>query len=400
MKTVVLKDPPAQGQTKFAPGIDIGPIRVDPPVVLAPMAGVTNAPFRTMCRRYGAGLYVSEMVMARAIIGGGRRTMRMMHFGADETPRSIQLYGTEPTSLGEAVRMLVGEGMVDHIDMNFGCPAPKVTRNGGGSAVPLKKNLFRSIVRAAVVAAREESGDRVPVTIKFRKGLNDDLLTFLDAGRIGEEEGVKAVALHARTAEQLYSGSADWNAIGELKAHVQSIPVLGNGDIWEAHDALRMMEETGCDGVVVGRGCLGKPWLFGDLANAFAGKELAPSPRLGEVITAMREHATMLVNHFDSYNAYDKGIRDFRKHASWYMTGYPVGPAIRRELGLVESLSHLDDLLATIDPTLELPPENRRIARGHTNGPRKVSLPYGYLDNLDDDTPPSADAELTATDGG
>ncbi len=382
------------------PGINIGPIRVDPPVVLAPMAGVTNAPFRSMCRRYGAGLYVSEMVMARAIIGGGRRTMRMMHFGPDETPRSIQLYGTEPQSLGEAVRMLVGEGMVDHIDMNFGCPAPKVTRNGGGSAVPLKKNLFRSIVRAAVVAAEEESGGAVPVTIKFRKGLNDELLTFLDAGRIGEEEGVKAVALHARTAEQLYSGSADWNAIGELKAHVQSIPVLGNGDIWEASDALKMMAETGCDGVVVGRGCLGKPWLFGDLAHAFAGKEPAPSPRLGEVMVAMREHATMLVAHFDSYNAYDKGIRDFRKHASWYLAGYPVGPTIRRELGLVESLSHLDDLLATLDPTFELPPENRRIARGHTNGPRKVSLPYGYLDNLDDDTPPTAEAELVATDGG
>lgn len=382
------------------PGINIGTIAVDPPVVLAPMAGVTNAPFRSMCRRYGAGLYVSEMVMARAIIGGGRRTMRMMHFAADETPRSIQLYGTEPESLGEAVRMLVGEGMVDHIDMNFGCPAPKVTRNGGGAAVPLKKNLFRSIVRAAVVAAQNESGGKVPVTIKFRKGLNDDLITFLDAGRIGEEEGVKAVALHARTAEQLYSGSADWNAIGELKAHVESIPVLGNGDIWEAADALAMMKQTGCDGVVVGRGCLGKPWLFGDLANVFAGKEPAPSPRLGEVMTAMREHATMLVGHFDSYKAYDKGIRDFRKHASWYLAGYPVGPSIRRELGLVESLSHLDDLLATLDPTIELPPENRRIARGHTNGPRKVSLPYGYLDNLDDSTPPSMESELVASDGG
>ena len=379
--------------------LTIGPITVDPPVVLAPMAGVTNAPFRSICRRYGAGLYVSEMVMARAILGGGRRTMRMLHFGADETPRSIQLYGTEPVSLGDSVRFLIAEGMVDHIDMNFGCPAPKVTRNGGGSAVPLKTNLFRSVVRAAVQAAAEESGGRVPVTIKFRKGLNDDLLTFLDAGRIGEEEGVRAVALHARTAEQLYSGSADWNAIGELKAHVQSIPVLGNGDIWEAADALRMIEETGCDGVVVGRGCLGKPWLFGDLANVFAGKELAPSPRLGEVMVAMRDHARMLVEHFDSHDAFNKGIRDFRKHASWYLTGYPVGPAIRRELGLVESMDHLDDLLATMDPTVELPPESRRIARGHTNGPRKVSLPYGYLDNLDDATPPSAESESLA-DGG
>lgn len=365
------------------------------------MAGVTNAPFRSMCRRYGAGLYVSEMVMARAILGGGRRTMRMLHFGPDETPRSIQLYGTEPASLGESVRKLISDGMVDHIDMNFGCPAPKVTRNGGGAAVPLKKNLFRSIVRAAVQAADESSGGKVPVTIKFRKGLNDDLLTFLDAGRIGEEEGVAAVSLHARTAEQLYSGHADWNAIGELKAHVRSIPVLGNGDIWEAADAVTMMNETGCDGVVIGRGCLGKPWLFGDLANVLAGKEPPPSPRVGEVAVAMREHAAMLVDYFDDGHApATKGIRDFRKHAGWYLAGYAVGPSIRRELGMVESLDHLDDLLATLDPSVELPAENRRIHRGHTNGPRKVSLPYGYLDNLEDDTPPSAAAEMTASDGG
>lgn len=379
--------------------LQIGPITVDPPVVLAPMAGVTNAPFRSICRRYGAGLYVSEMVMARAVLGGGRRTMRMTEFAPDETPRSIQLYGTEPVSLGEAVRVLVGEGRVDHIDMNFGCPAPKVTRNGGGSAVPLKKNLFRSIVRAAVGAADAESGGRVPVTIKFRKGLNDELITFLDAGRIGEEEGVKAVALHARTAEQLYSGRADWNAIAELKQAVRSVPVLGNGDIWDANDAVKMLAETGCDGVVVGRGCLGKPWLFGDLANVLAGKEAPPSPRLGEVMVVMREHAGLLVDWFDQFGAFDKGIRDFRKHAGWYLTGYPVGPEIRRQLGLVESVSHLDALLATLDPTIELPTDNRRLPRGHTNGPRKVHLPYGYLDNLDDATPPSADAESQA-DGG
>lgn len=375
--------------------LSIGPITVDPPVVLAPMAGVTNAPFRSLCREYGAGLYVSEMVMARAITGGGKRTMRMIEFGADESLRSIQLYGTEPVSLGEAVRFLVSEGRVDHIDMNFGCPAPKVTRNGGGSAVPLKKNLFRSIVRAAVTAATKESNGRVPVTIKFRKGLNDDLLTYLDAGRIGEEEGVAAVSLHARTAEQLYSGSADWNAIGTLKEHVTSIPVLGNGDIWEASDAIRMMEETGCDGVVVGRGCLGRPWLFGDLADAFAGKEVAPPPPLGHVMEIMRRHAQLLDAYFD----FDRGIRDFRKHAGWYMTGYPVGPSMRKSLGMVSSLAELDDLLAQLDPKATLPPGAQRIARGHTNGPRKVSLPHGYLDNLEDETPPSAEEESMANGG-
>jgi nifR3 family TIM-barrel protein len=375
--------------------LQIGSLTIDPPVVLAPMAGVTNAPFRRLCRRYGAGLYVSEMVMARAVVEGNQKTERMISFDEDETPRSIQLYGTEPYSLGEAVRRLVSQGRVDHIDMNFGCPMPKVTRNGGGAAVPVKRNLFRSIVRAAVQAAAAESGDRVPVTIKFRKGINDDLITFLDAGRIGEDEGVKAVSLHARTAEQLYSGRADWKSIGELKEAVTSIPVLGNGDIWEASDALRMVNETGCDGVVVGRGCLGKPWLFRDLADAFAKRELQPPPVMGEVLAIMREHAVLL----DAWFSVDRGLRDFRKHAGWYMTGYPAGPEIRRRLGLVSTLSELDDLLATIDPTLELVPGGQRIARGHTNGPRAVHLPHGYLDNLDDDTPPSVEAEAMANGG-
>jgi nifR3 family TIM-barrel protein len=377
------------------PSIQFGPLTLDPPVVLAPMAGVTNAPFRTLCRRFGAGLYVSEMVMARAVVERNKKTERMISFAPGESPRSIQLYGTEPRSLGEAVRRLVAEGLVDHIDMNFGCPAPKVTRNGGGSAVPLKRNLFRSIVRAAVVAAREESGGRVPVTIKFRKGLNDDLLTFLDAGRIGEEEGVAGVALHARTAEQLYSGKADWKAIGELKEAVTSIPVLGNGDIWEASDALTMMHETGCDGVVVGRGCLGKPWLFRDLADAFASRPVQEPPVMAEVTAMMREHAQLLWEYFEL----DRGIRDFRKHAGWYVTGYSVGPDMRRRLGQVSSLGELDDLLGEIDPTLTLPEANRRIPRGHTNGPRPVHLPHGYLDNLDDDTPPSVEEESMANGG-
>jgi nifR3 family TIM-barrel protein len=359
------------------------------------MAGVTNAPFRTLCRRYGAGLYVSEMVMARAVIGGGARTMRMISFAPGETPRSIQLYGTEPVSLAAAVRFLIAEVGVDHIDMNFGCPAPKVTRNGGGSAVPLKRNLLRAIVRAAVQAAEAESAGRVPVTIKFRKGLNDDLLTYLDAGRIGEEEGVAAVALHARTAQQLYSGSADWEAITRLKEHVSSIPVFGNGDIWEADDAVKMMEQTGCDGVVVGRGCLGRPWLFRDLTAVFSGRPVPAPPLLGEVLATMREHAQMLFEYYEGV----RGIRDFRKHASWYVTGYAVGPEMRRRLGMVDSLEELDRLIGEMDHTLELPPGGQRIARGHTNGPRPVSLPHGYLDNLDDDTPPSADAESMASGG-
>ena len=266
--------------------MQIGPIQVDPPVVLAPMAGVTNAPFRRLCREFGAGLYVSEMIGARGLIEGNEKTLALASFDDDEKPRSIQLYGTDPSSLGEAVSFLVESRGVDHIDMNFGCPMGKVTRHGGGAALPWKKNLFRSIVRAAVGNAGP-----VPVTVKFRKGIDDDHLTFLETGLIAEEEGVTAVALHARTAQQLYSGTADWSAIRQLKEAVTSIPVLGNGDIWTADDALRMVEETGCDGVVIGRGCLGRPWLFRDLADAFAGREPSTPPNLGEVGEIMVRHA-------------------------------------------------------------------------------------------------------------
>ena len=362
------------------------------PVVLAPMAGVTNAPFRALCRRYGPGLlYVNEMVMANALVHGNAKTQRMMSFAPDESPRSLQIYGSDPTVLGDAVRKVVDGGIVDHIDLNFGCPAHKVTRRGGGAAVPLKRNLLRAILRAAVTAA---SPHGIPVTAKFRIGISDDLETFLDTGRIAEEEGVAAIALHARTAQQHYAGNADWSRIAELKQTVTTIPVLGNGDIWEASDALAMIEQTGCDGVVIGRGCLGRPWLFGDLVAAFEGKELPPAPRLGEVASVMAEHARLLVDHSGPF-----GIREFRKHASWYLTGYPVGGEKRRRFSMVVSLSELDDLLASVDHSMELPPGGQRIRRGHTNGPIKVVLPEGYLDRLDDLEIPD-DGEVVALSGG
>ena len=252
--------------------MQIGPLRPVAPVVLAPMAGVTNAPFRAMCRRFAPGLvYVNEMVMATAVVHGNAKTERMMTFAADETPRSLQIYGSDPVMLGEAIRLLCDAGKVDHVDLNFGCPAAKVTRKGGGAAVPAKPNLLRAILRAAVGAA---SPYGVPVTAKFRKGLYDSLLTYITTGRIAVEEGVAAIALHARTAEQHYAGTADWSAIGELKLAVPEIPVLGNGDIWEAADAVAMMSETGCDGVVIGRGCLGRPWLFANLVDALNGQQL------------------------------------------------------------------------------------------------------------------------------
>jgi nifR3 family TIM-barrel protein len=368
----------------------IGPIPVDPPVVLAPMAGVTDAPFRGVCSRFGAGLYVSEMITARALVERNARTLAMLRFDGSEATRSVQLYGTDPRTLGEAVRYLVDEVGVDHVDMNFGCPVPKVTRKGGGSALPVHRALLRDIVRSAVSAAAP-----IPVTIKFRMGVDDGVLTYLDTGRIAEEEGVAAIALHARTAEQLYSGAARWDAIAALKAHVTQIPVLGNGDIWEAHDALEMMARTGCDGVVVGRGCLGRPWLFRDLVDAFAGRVVQAPPPLGWVAEVMRDHAARLVE----WSGELAGMKAFRKHAGWYLTGYPVGGVIRSRANLVSTLADLDAVIAELDPTAEIAPNALRAARGHTNGPRPVHLPEGWLESAEDPTPPDREAEALVSGG-
>jgi nifR3 family TIM-barrel protein len=365
-------------------------IAVEPPVVLAPMAGVTDAPFRGVCSRFGAGLYVSEMITARALVERNEKTLAMLRFDGSEATRSVQLYGTDPRTLGEAVRYLVDDLGVDHVDMNFGCPVPKVTRKGGGSALPVHRRLLRDIVRTAVAAAAP-----VPVTIKFRMGVDDRILTYLDTGRIAEEEGVAAIALHARTAEQLYSGEARWDAIAALKSHVTTIPVLGNGDIWEAHDALEMIARTGCDGVVVGRGCLGRPWLFRDLVDAFAGREVQPAPGLGWVTEVMRDHARRLV----AWSGEVGGMKSFRKHAAWYLTGYPVGGELRRQVGLVSRLADLDRVLDQLDPEAEIAPNALRVARGHTNGPRAVHLPQGWLETADDPTPPDREAEALVSGG-
>jgi nifR3 family TIM-barrel protein len=383
------RDVPPARAGEFPP-VSIGPLAVWPPVVLAPMAGVTNPPFRTLCRRYGAGLYVSEMITARALCEGNRKTALLASFGAEETTRSLQLYGVDPRYLGEAVRILVGEERVDHIDMNFGCPVRKVTSKGGGAAIPARPRLLRDLVRAAVANA-----GAVPVTIKFRIGIDDDLTTFLDAGRIGAEEGCAAVALHARTAAQLYDGQADWSAIARLKDAVRTIPVLGNGDIWEAEDALRMMRETGCDGVVVGRGCLGRPWLFRDLADVFAGREPENPPDFGGVTDVMLEHARLL----SAWQGERDAMRAFRKHSAWYTKGFAGGGALRERLMRVETLEQLAAILAEVDRRQPFPPDAMRVGRGKRGGRQKVALPEGFLDHLDDATPPGAEAE-TADSGG
>jgi nifR3 family TIM-barrel protein len=384
------RDVPPAAPSEFA-ALRIGPIAVWPPVVLAPMAGVTNPPFRTLCRRYGAGLYVSEMITARALVEGNRKTLLLASFGSEEATRSLQLYGVDPRYVGEAVGLLVGEGRVDHLDLNFGCPVRKVTSKGGGAAIPLKPKLLRAIVRAAVGAA-----GTVPVTLKFRIGIDAGHETYLEAGRIGQEEGCAAVGLHARTAAQLYDGEARWDAIARLKQEVTRISVLGNGDVWEAGDALRLMRTTGCDGVVVGRGCLGRPWLFRDLADVFDGREPRDPPLLGEVVDVMLEHAGLLAEWLGDEAA---AMKAFRKHSSWYTKCFPGGAPLRQRLMQVLRLDELGEVLAAVDRSLAYPPEAMRVPRGKTAGTQKVALPEGYLDHLDDDAVPGQEAEAADSGG-
>lgn len=372
--------------------LQIGPHTVWPPVVLAPMAGITNAPFRTLCREFsgGKGLFVSEMITTRALVERDSKTLRLIRFDATEKPRSIQLYGVDPVTVGKAVRMIADEDLADHIDLNFGCPVPKVTRKGGGSALPYKRNLLRSILREAVGNA----GD-LPVTIKMRKGIDDDHLTYLDAGRIAVEEGVTAVALHGRTAAQHYGGTADWDAIARLKEHVPEIPVLGNGDIWRADDALRMMRETGADGVVVGRGCLGRPWIFGDLVSAMEGGDAQARPTFKEVAVVMRRHAELLGEWIGDE---ERGVIDFRKHVAWYTKGFSVGSQLRRSLAVSSSLAELDEHLAAVD--LDQPwPESAEGPRGRTAGNNRVVLPDGWLNDPYDCAAVSPEAELDTSGG-
>jgi nifR3 family TIM-barrel protein len=368
----------------------LGPHEIWPPIVLAPMAGITNAAFRQLCREQGGGLYVCEMITTVALVERNPKTLKMIAFGPDERPRSLQLYGVDPDVTARAVRIVVEKDLADHIDLNFGCPVPKVTRRGGGSALPWRRRLFEKIVRGAVRAA----GD-LPVTVKMRKGIDDDHLTYADAGLIAQEAGVAAVALHGRTAAQRYSGTADWDAIADLKQRLD-VPVLGNGDIWEGADAVRMMAHTGVDGVVVGRGCLGRPWLFADLEAALTGGATTPTlPTLAEVARMMRRHAELLCGVFPTER---DACTDFRKHVAWYLKGFPVGGDVRRGLAMVSSLAELDDLLATLDGELPFPVEGLGQPRGRTNSPGKVALPYGWLDSRDDEAVPEG-AELADSGG-
>jgi len=394
------------------PPLHLGRHVIESPVVLAPMAGITNRAFRRLCRESGSAgvaaggasgasgassLYVSEMVTSRALVERSTESMRLISHDPQEHPRSVQLYSVDPVTAGLAARMLVSEDRADHIDLNFGCPVPKVTRKGGGAALPWKTGLFRAIVAAVV---REASPYAVPVTVKMRVGIDSEHVTYLDAGRIAEAEGVAAVALHARTASQAYSGQADWSAIARLKEAVTSIPVLGNGDIWSAEDALAMVAQTGCDGVVVGRGCLGRPWLFTDLAAAFAGSGERVRPGLREVTQTLRRHAVYLVGFYDGDEG--RACRDIRKHIAWYLKGFPAGSTVRHQLALVDSLQAIDDLIGTMDLDAPWPGEAAEGQRGRAGSPRVVALPENWLRSRELDEAQSAQvaqAELSVSGG-
>ncbi len=369
----------------------IGSFELSSPVILAPMAGVTNVAFRTLCReqelaRTGtvSGLYVCEMVTARALVERNEKTLHMTTFAPKENPRSLQLYTVDPEYTYRAAKMIAEEDLADHIDMNFGCPVPKVTRRGGGSALPFKRKLFGNIVAAAVKATE---GTDIPVTVKMRVGIDDEHHTHLDAGRIAVDNGAAAVTLHARTAEQRYSGDARWDEIARLKEHLgdTGVPVLGNGDIFAADDAQRMMDATGCDGVQVGRGCLGRPWLFAEISAQLRGAEMPAPPTLGEVTQIIVRHAELLAH----YDGEAHASRDIRKHIAWYMRGFPVGGAVRSQLAQVTSLDSLREILAPWADSEELA-RDADGARGRQGSPAKVALPDGWLEDPEDDTVPTA----------
>jgi nifR3 family TIM-barrel protein len=383
--------------------LQYGKLVIDTPVVLAPMAGITNTAFRRLCREFGGGLYVSEMVTSRALVEQTEGSMRIIGHHPSEEIRSVQLYGVDPVTISNAIKLLVDNDKADHIDLNFGCPVPKVTRKGGGAALPWKRDLFESIVKSAVKSA----GD-IPLTVKMRKGIDSEHLTFLDSGKVARDAGVTAIALHGRTASDYYSGNADWNAIANLRESLPDVQILGNGDIWSAADAIRMMRETGVDGVVVGRGCLGRPWLFGDLQKAFDEFKRDPNsnkaidliqPNLGEVADAFKRHAVLLVEYFESE---EHACRDIRKHVAWYFKGYPVGGEFRAKLAQVESLAQMDEILGELDRQLPYPGEGAEGPRGRLGGVKSCSLPDRWLESRElvgDDRTMLLEAELNVSGG-
>lgn len=366
----------ADRPTPKVASVQLGPITVPVPVMLSPMAGVTNWPFRLLCREYGPdGLYVGEMVTARALVARNPKAFRLCRFAPQEKVRSLQLYGVDPQIMEQATRMVVDAGWADHIDMNFGCPVPKVTRHGGGSALPWKTDLFAELVHR-VVAVCSPAG--IPVTAKIRVGIDHQHETFMEAAHIAQEEGCAAVTLHARTTAEYYGGHADWDRIAELVQAID-IPVFGNGDIWTAEDALDMFAQTGCAGVAIGRGCQGRPWLFADIAAALAGSPERQEPTLGQVGAIVARHARLLVEFYDGDER--MAVHDMRKHVAWYLKGFAVGGQVRRDFMACESLEDMDRCIADLDQDMPYPQAVAGKPRGRVRYAKKVRLPYGWLDS-------------------
>lgn len=350
--------------------LKIGCLSIWPPVVLAPMAGVTDYPFRKLCLDNGVGLAISEMVTAHCLLANNRRTQKIATFYDDGYYRSIQLYGSNPTLLGKAVAYLSKNQLVDHIDLNFGCPMKKITAKGQGAALPYQVNLYARIIRAAV-----EQANGIPITVKIRMGIDEAHLYYLEAGRIAQEEGVSAVTLHARTAQQLYSGQANWEAIAKLKQALAHIPVLGNGDLYSYQDIVSMHELTQCDGFMIGRGCLGKPWLFSDIKSLLQGDCVPSTIEATRITEYLIKHLSMQIRFVGEAHA----LKSFRKQIKWYVLDLENGEDI---FNCFLSATNFNGFISGMQQlTTEQTLQKSLLSsfKGKQKAKNKVSLPNGFL---------------------
>lgn len=311
----------------------IGSVALENNVFLAPMAGVTDLPFRILCKEMGCGLVYSEMVSAKGILYDNKNTTELLEIDEKERPAAVQLFGSDPEILG-AMAKKIESYPIDIIDVNMGCPAPKIVKNGEGSCLMKTPELVGKIVKSLV-----ESQSK-PVTIKFRKGFDDDHINAVEIAKIAEANGAAAVAVHGRTREQYYSGKADWDIIREVKKAVH-IPVIGNGDIFTPQDAKNLLEHTGCDAIMVGRGAQGNPWIFKRILHYLETGELLPEPTAEERVEKALRHSQMLIAYKGEY----VGIREMRKHMAWYMKGLPGAAELRGKLNYAETLAEMEGLL-------------------------------------------------------
>lgn len=298
-------------------------------VILAPMAGVSDIAFRLLCHEQGAGLVCSEMVSAKAILYGNKNTEELLQIHPEEGPVSLQLFGSDPDIVSEMAKR-IEERPFAVLDLNMGCPVPKVVNNGEGSALMKDPLLAGKIVEKTAKAIKK------PLTVKIRKGFDDDHVNAVEMAHILQESGVAAVAVHGRTREQFYSGQADWDIIAQVKAAVK-IPVIGNGDVTDGESALRLLEQTGCDGVMIGRGAQGNPWIFREVTAALEGRELPPRPTRRELYDMIVRHAQLAAQYKGEYIT----VREMRKHLAWYTTGLPHAAALRRQINGMETMEEL-----------------------------------------------------------